>query len=430
MAAGHGRRAARWRSVPGPNAGAGSAPGAEGPLPRRPPPGRGAAATIERPDAGLRLIPPATSPRRPALPRRRLVTALAALVLVAAIVGTALVLRPEDGPTVGDRSGVAPTSWMLLRGSDDDLERDLDLIADSGASWIRFDFEWTSAEPEQGRYDWAAIDRVVRAAHERDLRVLATLAYTPKWARPPGATSDKFPPKDPSTFAAFAEAAARRYAPRGVHHWEIWNEPNIVQFWAPQPDPQAYAELLRGAASAIRAADREATILSGGLSPSADREDGRGISPRTFLGRLYDAGARPDFDAVGMHPYAFPYGVRAVGEWNQFQTMPATHRVLVDRGDGHKKIWMTEFGAPTGTADAAVTEAQQVEMIRLGWEEWSRWDFAGPMFWYSARDSGDDEDDVEENFGLVHRDHRPKAGLREFRRVMARPDDREASGRR
>ena len=363
-------------------------------------------------------------------PRRRLALVLALVAVVAvSAVGAGALLRRDDGPTIGDRSGIAPTSWMLLRGSDDDLARDLDLVADSGASWVRFDFEWTSAEPERGRYDWTAIDRVVRAAHERDLRVLATLAYTPEWARPPGATSDKFPPADPATFAAFAEAAARRYAPRGVHHWEIWNEPNIVQFWAPRPDPEQYADLLRGASTAIRAADPEATIISAGLSPAADREDGRGISPRTFLGRLYDAGAGPDFDAVGMHPYAFPYGVRRVAEWNQFQTMPETHRVLVERGDGHKKIWMTEFGAPTGTAEAAVTEAEQVEMIRLGWEVWATWDFAGPMFWYSARDSGDDGGEVEENFGLVRRDRRPKPALREFRRVMALSDEPEAVGR-
>jgi hypothetical protein len=229
-----------------------------------------------------------------------------------------------------------------------------------------------------------------------------------------------------STYAAFAGAAAARYSALGVHHWEIWNEPNIVQFWQPRPDPARYAALLVAASAAIRAADPAATIITGGLAPAADREDGQYVSPRSFLGRLYDEGARDAFDAVGMHPYAFPYGVEAVADWNQFQSMPRTYQLLVDRGDGDKRIWATEFGAPTGSADAAVSEADQAVMVRTGFAKWSRWAFTGPMFWYSARDVGTDADDVEQNFGLVRHDFTAKPALEEFTRAMGRPDPRRS----
>ncbi len=327
----------------------------------------------------------------------------------------------EDRPTLGDRSGIAPTSRMLLRGSDRDLARDLDLVADSGAGWVRFDFDWESAEPERGRYDWSLIDRVVDAAHDRDLRILATPAYTPAWARP-GSTSNKVPPADPATFSRFVGAAARRYAPRGVHHWEIWNEPNIVQFWKPQPDPEAYARLLIAAAVAVRAADPEAVVISAGLAPAADADDGQYVSPRSFLGRLYGAGAGSSFDAVGMHPYAFPYGVDVVADWNQFQSMPKTYQVMVDNGDAGKRIWATEFGAPTGTDSQAVSEPDQAAMVRKGWLAWSGWSFAGPMFWYAARDVGVDKNDVEQNFGLVRSDFTPKPALAEFEQMMRLED--------
>ena len=70
-------------------------------------------------------------------------------------------------------------------------------------------------------------------------------------------------PADPGPFAQFAGAAAARYAPLGVHDWEIWNEPNGA-FWLPAPNPAAYVAWLR-VMPAIKAADPEATVISGGL---------------------------------------------------------------------------------------------------------------------------------------------------------------------
>lgn len=43
----------------------------------------------------------------------------------------------------------------------------------------------------------------------------------------------------------------------GVHAYEVWNEPNIVNFWAPGPDPARYTQLLKLAYPAITAARRE-----------------------------------------------------------------------------------------------------------------------------------------------------------------------------
>ena len=120
-----------------------------------------------------------------------------------------------------------------------ELARDFDAIAATGARWVRFDVMWSVVQ-EHGResWDWSTADRAIQAARARGLNVLATLTNTPEWARPSGATSDKFAPLDPADFARFAAAAVARYAPQGVHAYEIWNEPN-VGFWQPLPDPTA-----------------------------------------------------------------------------------------------------------------------------------------------------------------------------------------------
>ncbi|HVF32730.1 MAG TPA: cellulase family glycosylhydrolase [Acidimicrobiales bacterium] len=351
----------------------------------------------------------------------RFTVAVAVALAVAMVGGLAPAPASASAGNLGARTGFAPTSRMLLWGSDADLARDLDLMKATGAGWIRFDFDWASAEATRGSYNWAYIDRVVRQATMRGLRILATPAYTPAWARPAG-TTDKTPPTDPAAFAAFVGAAVRRYSPMGVRHWEIWNEPNIIHFWKPRPDASAYATLLMQASAAVRAADPGATVISAGLAPAADTADGNYVSPRTFLSRLYAAGARSSFDAVGMHPYAFPYGIGAVGDWNQFQSMPKTAALLAAHGDGHKKIWATEFGAPTGTDSQAMSEAGQANMISTAWAQWSQWPYAGPIFWYAARDVGTDPLEVEDNFGLVRKDFTAKVALGEFTRVMGLPD--------
>ncbi len=36
------------------------------------------------------------------------------------------------------------------------------------------------------------------------------------------------------------QTAVKRYAPKGVKVWGVWNEPNLTNFWSPKPDPAAY----------------------------------------------------------------------------------------------------------------------------------------------------------------------------------------------
>jgi hypothetical protein len=323
--------------------------------------------------------------------------------------------------TIGTRTGFAPTSWMLLWGTDAELDRDLDNVAASGAKWLRFDVDWQSTETAKGSYNWTAIDRVISRATARGLSVIGTIAYTPAWARPSG-TSDKTPPSDPADFASFARAVAARYAPQGAHAWEIWNEPNIPMFWQPKPDVPAYTSMLKQAYAAIKSVDPAATVISAGLAPAGDSGDGRYVSPRTFISRMYDNGVKGSFDALGMHPYAYPYGITAVGDWNQYQSMPATYQLLVDRGDGDKKIWATEYGAPTGTASSAVSELVQAQFVVAATNDWLRRSWAGPLLWYGLRDSGTDPADPEQNFGLRRKDDSAKLAWAAWTAQMALPD--------
>jgi polysaccharide biosynthesis protein PslG len=314
--------------------------------------------------------------------------------------------QPGSGGGPVDRAGFAEGSSLMGR-SDAALTAELDGIAATGAAWLRVDINWHAVQLNGPQaYDWWHVDRVIQAARARGLKVLALIAYTPPWARPPGGT-DMSPPADISQFANFARTAVQRYAPVGVRDWEIWNEPNLGMFWAPAPDPAKYAALLAMTYDTIKATDPHANVLSGGLSPAPDGPTT--MAPVTFLQRIYQAGARGKFDAVAHHPSNYPYMPMKPEpdyNWNAFGGVtPKLNETMVANGDGHKKIWGTEMGAPTVQG---MTPEYVADYLTEAYTVWKSWSYTGPLLWFSYRDAWYDPDDPEANFGLVRTDGTPK----------------------
>jgi GH35 family endo-1,4-beta-xylanase len=288
------------------------------------------------------------------------------------------------------------------------ITRGFGLMAAMHVTWVRMDIDWSTIENDRGEFNWSYPDKIVNEALARQMNVVAVLAFTPSWARSSGATSH-VPPEHSSDYASFARIAAARYAPRGVHTWEIWNEPNSSDFWQPRPDANAYGDLFRPAAEAIRGVDPHATLLTGGLTRGTDMEGAR-ISQTTYLDQLYSNGTAQLADGIAVHPYSFPSlpmdaNQAVVGGLND---LPALHALMDRHGDGGKKIWITEFGAPTGTGSEAVSEEGQAAAVAQAGQQVQLWGWAGPLIYYELLDGGDDRTDIEQNFGILRRDLTPK----------------------
>jgi hypothetical protein len=160
---------------------------------------------------------------------------------------------PRRFTITGSRAGFAHGFELVRRESPADVEADLDLMASTGAQWLRASITWGSIELSPGVYNWTGTDRVVQGALARGMSVVAVISSAPGWDRKPGCRTDECAPNDPAPYAAFVRVAVQRYAPLGVHAWEIWNEPNHVAFWGPRPDPVAYTDLLERASRWIPA---------------------------------------------------------------------------------------------------------------------------------------------------------------------------------
>jgi hypothetical protein len=334
---------------------------------------------------------------------------VALLILSSLLAGSLLTAR--DGiparaatPVVDrDKVGVSFTG-DALGWSDARLRAELDNVRGMGASWVRVPFNWATLQMHgRGTYNWPPSDRIVTEARKRKLRVMPVVSYTPEWARPNG-TPPTQPPTNPDDYAAFLFAAARRYAPQGVHRWEIWNEPNLFTMWTPTPSVNRYTKLLRATYPVLKAADPKAVVITGGLSPAWDAPNHSQISPYTFLANIYRYGGKGSFDQVGLHPSSFPWRSSTDASWNPMKQAKRMYALMKYVGDGRKRMTATEIGFPTGTSPRAVTETEQGPRFVEGISIWHSYSFSAPIFVYAVRDEGSDISNHYHNFGVVRHD--------------------------
>lgn len=317
------------------------------------------------------------------------------------------------------------------------LNSELSALNTLGVNWIRIDIAWPDVQPTNATsYNWSMVDPVVKAAHAHHLNILATLAYTPSWAAVAGCNdaSQKCAPESDAQFAAYATAVVQRYKGDGVNAWEIWNEENNLGFWMPAPNPTGYTQLLAASYAAIKKVEPQSTVLVGGLGPLDGSSSS--LEPTTFLSDLYAAGAAKDFDAVGFHPYSYPALPSTVASWSgwsMLDDLPTSMRsVMVANGDGNKKLWITEYGAPTGGPGETETTANygsvggddhldqqlQAESLTQSAAIYEADSWLGNYFWYSYKDLGTDPTNTGDFFGLVSATGTPKQSYSSFLQII------------
>ncbi|MFN8123410.1 MAG: cellulase family glycosylhydrolase [Thermoleophilia bacterium] len=304
---------------------------------------------------------------------RRLRTALAALAALAVLTGCGG--NGGDAPRpAGDGLRVGIQDDRLAAPGVDPAER-LDLVESLGAGLVRVDLRWDlvaarrpadARNPDDPAYDWSHYDAVVDDATALGMDVMFTIWGTPPWAADPAGEDPRFPawgarPRDPADAGAFAEAAAQRYGPEGVHMWEAWNEPNIPLFLRPQyirsgttwaaASPGTYAAMLTAMYRGIKHADPSAVVAGGVTAPAGNKEPSDAASrvpPQQFLRALNDL--EPPMDAYAHHPYPItPPRTRnnPRASYVDLYNLDVLERELDEGYLAGKPLWLTEFGVGT-----------------------------------------------------------------------------------
>jgi hypothetical protein len=185
-------------------------------------------------------------------------------------------------------------------------------------------------------------------------------------------------------FAEFAKAVVERYGSRIVH-WEIWNEPDNPQFWLPQPDPFAYANLISIVSAEITQISPQANVLLGGINP---------YHPG-FLQAIAELGAWWAFDIINIHPYVDP----AEPEINGGIGESAMRNVrAIMSWAGEKPVWVTEFGWSATPSDndpaGSISEEEQANYLVRG-AVLLHAAGAQRVLWYSIKD------EVHNGYGML-----------------------------
>jgi polysaccharide biosynthesis protein PslG len=284
-----------------------------------------------------------------------------------------------------------------------DRVRYMDEFAASGAKWFRMNLEnWSLAEAQD----------VVAKARERGFCVIGNLNANPSgthWANPP----------DHQKWADAAVSTFVKPLINDVTVWEIWNEPNISGFFNGTSD--AYADLLHTAYVTIHAAQTWAVITTAGLAPVGNGTDPNNAVP--YWTRVYNWNARKGrsgsvglFDVMAHHAYLYPEDPTDHAndhDWSGFYQAKLIHNLMVSKGDGDKKVWGTETGAPSGCTYAqCITIDEAARRITGVMDRWTVefGSFTGPLMFHELQEQPG-VTDIEHYFGFMRGDWSHKEPL-------------------
>lgn len=307
------------------------------------------------------------------------------------------------------------------------IKQTLVMVREMGATWIVEYFPWAYVEPEPGVHKWRHTDQVIQHADRQGLKIIARLGFVPEWARPPETTPLYLDETNFVDFGHYVATFTKRYKEE-VDYIIIWNEPNLGLEWGYQPaSPEKYTNMLRQVYPMIKVANPDVQVLAGALAPtlagvSDSSEPQMDMNDLLFLQRMYDAGAANYFDILAVHSYGwnFPPDEPANREVINLRRTELMYDIMVENGDGHKHVMITEGGwndHPRWTR--AVRPSQRIEYTIRAYEiaqtEWpwlesiNLWVFRYPW----------DAKSYQDYYTFVRTDFEPKPLYLEVQRYAA-----------
>jgi hypothetical protein len=194
---------------------------------------------------------------------------------------------------------------------------------------------WPQINPQRGVFNWDWLDQDVAHAQEHNAKFLFTLGQTPTWAASksavPGVYGKGFnmPPVHISDWTDFLKATVTRYKGR-IEAYEIWNEPNLPEFY--NDTPASLVKLEKAAIPVIHSIDKNALIVCPPVS------GGNFLSALGWFDNYLSAGGGRECDVIAYHFYNYP-------PENDIDAMHSFRGLLQRHGLQRKPIWITENGA-------------------------------------------------------------------------------------
>ena len=250
----------------------------------------------------------------------------------------------------------------------------LQKVVNAGIKWIRTGAHWSAVEFRKGSFDWAQVDRVVDYADSHDLSILFVIAYTPGWAN--GNKGFNYPPDNVGDWENFVRITVNRYKNK-VKYWNIWNEPNSLDFFALGKD--VFVEkIFLPAARVIRSADPGAFIVGPGLAHL------NSLNAEWYFWLKYILTQCSDYIDIVSHQIYKNEGVYYIYELLEIgePLIPPVLSIIEETGHGSKPLWITETGWNTHEFSEDVQAQRYLEMLQKQREK----RFPDKIFFYEIID--------------------------------------------
>ncbi len=292
---------------------------------------------------------------------------------------------------------------------------DYAMMAAAGIKVVRTDLQWDQIETSAGSYTWTQYDNFVNSVVANGMRPLLILDYSnPLYEGPyaPDPAGPTYAPQVSTSITAFtnwAKAAVAHFNDRTKFPknpniiWEIYNEPNLGNYWVQDPHlansggtlptpVSQYISLASSVCSGIKAVDPNATVIG----PAA-------VSlPEDYLNTFLSSGILSCLDAVSVHPYRGPgpetvlADTPAAGQLN-FQSLRSLINANTPGGRGVIPIISGEWGYGSTLTFGQPQQAQNLVRMQLA----NLYGGIPLSVWYDWKDDGSDLTQDEQNYGLV-----------------------------
>jgi hypothetical protein len=321
---------------------------------------------------------------RKAITPRRTLTGLA----IAGAAAAALAV-----PSTGVGAVAALQDDVLAIAPLNDIPTRVEMVKQTKAKVTRVDILWNfvaptrpanPTDPNDPAYNWSRLDLIFTSLTASNVRIIVSTYSTPTWAvagknqRVPSQYNPNAP--RPADYANFMAAVTKRYSgtfvPAGsavplprIRHWEIWNEPNIVQFFRynGKSSLPKYKALIKAAYPKIKASNPAAVVIAGVAGPRSSTGGGN-IGSRNWMNSILGDKSLK-FDAYSQHIYpskgptfTSKSYAKAFPTWS---SLPEIYAALNKRKKG-MKLYVTEAGYTTATTpfrNVKVTFAQQKQYL-------------------------------------------------------------------
>ncbi|MGE7759130.1 cellulase family glycosylhydrolase [Peribacillus sp. NPDC097895] len=262
------------------------------------------------------------------------------------------------------------------------------LMKNAGINIARTDLFWSEIEKKRGFYDYSGYDQLTEDLIESGIKPYYILNYSNKLYEKNFSIVTE---KGQNAFVDYVDDVTSRYSGYGIV-WEIWNEPNLIEYWDTRPNYEDYSKLVKNVSKVIRKNDPTGIVVAPALA-------GLNNDSLIWLEEILKRGLLENIDALSVHPYRTSSPETVIEDYQKLRDL------LNKYNKKNFPIISGEWGYSTAREwnNLNISEKQQAQyLIRMFLvNEWSNIPIT---IWYDWKNDGIDSKEREHNFGIRQND--------------------------